>query len=85
MPPVALDPNIEPIPDFNGPGYQAIRALIIAQIPDTTPEQAVEQIQAAYNADRQVRIAAWDEQVRQEQAEAEALLVEQRRDEEEAK
>jgi hypothetical protein len=84
MPPIALDPNLEPLPDFNGPGYQAIRDLIIAQVPNTTPAQAAEHLQAAYNADRQTRIAAWDEQVRQEQ-EAEALRIQQLRVEEEAR
>ena len=62
MPPTAQDPNLKPLPNFIGPGYQAIRELIIALAPNTTPEQAAEQIQVAYNADRQARIQAWDDQ-----------------------
>ena len=84
MPPAAQDPNLEPLPNFIGPGYQAIRELIIALAPNTTPEQAAEQIQVAYNADRQARIQAWDDQVRQER-EAEVQQAQQLRDEEEAR
>ena len=69
MPPAAQDLNLEPIPNFISPGYQAIRNLIIAQVPNTTPEQAMEQIQTAYNIDKQMWIEAWNEQVRQELSE----------------
>jgi hypothetical protein len=84
MPPAVQDPNFEPLPNFNGPGYQVIRDLIVAQVPNITPAQAVEQLQTAYNADKLIRIAAWDEQVRQEQ-EAEAAQALQLRDEEDAR
>ena len=56
MPPIALpaqDPNLEPLPNLNGPGYHGLRNFIIAQALDITPEQAVLQIQTSYNADRQ--------------------------------
>ena len=69
------------IPDFNGPGYQVLRNLIIAQAPNTTPEQAAEQIQIAYN---QTQIEAWNEQVRQEQEE-EAQQAQHLREEEEVR
>ena len=84
MPPSAQDPNLKPIPDFISQGYQAIRNLIIAQAPNTTPEHAVEQIQMAYNADKQTQIEAWNEQVRQEQ-EAEEQQAQQLREEEVAR
>jgi len=84
MPPVAQDPNLEPLPDFNGSAYQAIRNLIVAQAPNVTPEQAAEQLLAVYNTDKQAHIAAWDDQVRQEQ-EAEAQQVQQLRVEEEVR
>ena len=82
--PAAQDPNLEPAPDFNGQGYQAIRDLIVAQVPNMTSAQAAEQLQTAYNADRLTRIAAWDELVRQEQ-EAEAVQALQLREEEDAR
>ncbi|SRR6266540_2536175 len=78
------DPNLELPPDFTGPGYQAIRDLIIAQVPNLTAEQAAEQLQTAYNTDRQIRIAAWEERLRNQQ-EAEALQAQQHREEEEAR
>ena len=84
MPPIFPNPNLEQPPDFQGPGYQAIRDLIIAQAPNTTPAQAADHLLAAYNANRQARITAWDEQVQLEQ-EAENLRVQQLRDEEEAR
>ena len=84
MPPIVVDPNLEPLPDFNGLAYQAIRDLIVTQVPNTTPAQAVEHLQAAYVVDRQTRIAAWDAQIQLEQ-EAEALRVQQLRVEEEVR
>src|SRR5580765_6198895 len=84
MPPAIPNPNLEPLPDFEGPGYQAIRDLITAQVPNFTPAQAAEHLQAAYLADRQVRIAAWEEQARIEQ-EAQDLRVQQLRAEDEAR
>jgi len=81
MPPVVQDPHLKLLPDFNGPGYQALRDFIVEQIANTTPEQAAEQLQAAYDADKITRVAAWDEQLRVEQ-EAEALRNQQLREEE---
>jgi hypothetical protein len=84
MPPGAQNPNLEPLPDFNGPGYQAIRDLIVAQVPNLTPQQAADQLQTAYDADKQTRIAAWEQLVRDGE-EAEALQAQQLREEEEAR
>ncbi len=84
MPPIIPKPNLEQPPDFQGPGYQAIRDLIIAQVPNTTPAQAAEHLLAAYNTDQQARIAAWDEQARLEQ-ESENLRAQRLREEEEAR
>ena len=84
MPPGAQNPNLEPLTDFHGPGYQAIRDLIVAQVQNLTPQQAAEQLQVAYDADKQTRIVAWEQLVRDEE-EAEALQAQQLRDEEEAR
>jgi hypothetical protein len=53
-------------------------------VPNTTPVQAAEHLQATYVVDRQTRIAAWDAQIQLEQ-EAEALHVQQLRVEEEVR
>ncbi|KAF8155873.1 hypothetical protein B0H34DRAFT_783573 [Crassisporium funariophilum] len=82
MPPVGnQDPNLKLAPDFNGPGYQNLRTLM-AQAGNLTNKQIVEHLQTAYNTDKQVRIEAWNEQVRLYQ-EAEELLVNQAREDEE--
>jgi hypothetical protein len=75
------DPNLEPVPDFNGAGYQNICTLM-TQGNLVSVEQAVAQLEAAYNADKALRVAAWNDQVRLDQ-EAEALRAEQARLEEE--
>jgi hypothetical protein len=84
MPPAVQNPNLEIPPDFNGPGYQAMRNLLIAQGENITQEQVVVQLQDAYNADRQTRLEAWNEQVRLEQ-DAEAQQAQQLREVEEAR
>jgi hypothetical protein len=77
MPPAGQDPNLEPIPDFNGPGYQNLRNLMM-QGNGVTMEQATAQLEAAHNSDRPERVISWENQVHQEQ-EAEDLQVEQAR------
>jgi hypothetical protein len=57
MPPAGQDPNLEPVPDFNGPEYQNIRNIMM-QGNGVTMEQATAQLEAAHNADRQVRVIA---------------------------
>ncbi|KAF8805058.1 hypothetical protein BYT27DRAFT_7213472 [Phlegmacium glaucopus] len=81
MPPIVQDPNLEPIPNFNGPAYQPIIDLMV-QAQQVTPLQAIEQLEAAHNTDRQARIEIWNEQVRQQQ-ELEEQQIQLRREEEE--
>jgi hypothetical protein len=84
MPPIVLDLNLKPLPDFNSLVYQAIQDLIVIQVPNTIPAQAAECLQAVYVVNRQTHIAAWDTQIQLEQ-EAEALCVQQFRVEEEVR
>ncbi|KAF8813061.1 hypothetical protein BYT27DRAFT_7251289 [Phlegmacium glaucopus] len=81
MPPIVQDPNLEPIPNFNGPAYQPIIDLMV-QAQQVTPLQAIEQLEAAHNTDQQARIEIWNEQVRQQQ-ELEEQQIQLRREEEE--
>ncbi|KAF8802117.1 hypothetical protein BYT27DRAFT_7261234 [Phlegmacium glaucopus] len=80
MPP-GQNPNLEQPPNFEGVAYQPIVNLIV-QVQQVTPQQAIEQLKTAHNADCQARIQAWDEQVKQEQ-EAEDQLATLQREEEE--
>ncbi|KAF8808794.1 hypothetical protein BYT27DRAFT_7255060 [Phlegmacium glaucopus] len=79
--PQGQNPNLEQLPNFNGPAYQPIVNLIV-QVQQITPQQAVEQLKTAHNTDRQARIEAWDDQVRQEQELIEQQALLQREEEE---
>ncbi|KAF8815182.1 hypothetical protein BYT27DRAFT_7307546 [Phlegmacium glaucopus] len=65
MPP-GQNPNLEQPPNFNGLAYQPIINLIV-QAQQLTPQQAIDQLETAHNADLQARIQIWNELVRQEQ------------------
>jgi hypothetical protein len=79
MPLIEHNPNIEPLPDFGGPGYQVLRNLIIAQVPNITPEQAAEQEDEAQRA-RQLR-----EEERARLEEEERLAEAERKEQEKKK
>ncbi|KAF8816899.1 hypothetical protein BYT27DRAFT_7062239, partial [Phlegmacium glaucopus] len=66
------NPNLEQLPNFNGPAYQPIVNLIV-QVQQITLQQAVEQLETAHNTDRQARIEAWDNQEKAAEAERKEL------------
>ena len=81
MPPIAQNPNLEAPPNFNGPAYKVI-CNSMAQVLNITLEQALEQLKAAHNVKKEIRIQAWNDQVQQEQ-EAENLRQVQAQEQEE--
>lgn len=71
MPPIAQNPNLKALVNFNGPAYEVIHNSM-AQVLNITLKQASEQLEAAYNVKKEIRIQAWNNQIWQEQ-EAEDL------------
>ena len=76
MPRIVNDPTKEVCPSFEGEGWEFIRQLdIIAhQGPHPlTDDQVLQHIKDAWQLDHDVRVAAWNKQLEQDQAEQQVL------------
>jgi len=60
------NPNLEPIPNFNDAIYENVINIIVQAQPGTIRDQAVAQLEGAYQVGRQARIDEWNLQVQQD-------------------
>ena len=77
MPRLTQDPNLAEKPDFASAAYDAVcQALAAAE--QITREAVAARLADAWDADNNAKIAAWEQQVREDQeAEAEAMLTQE--------
>ena len=84
-----INPHLETPPNFSTPGYALIRQALIAQNQDNEEiqddEWAAKQLLDAWETDRQVRQATWDEAVAQEERERAETEAERLREDEEVR
>lgn len=75
MPRITHDPNLEARPDFNSAAYDAV-CTALATAEHITKEAVATRLSDAWDADHNVRKAAWEEQLREDEAaEADARLA----------
>ena len=86
MPRITNDPTKETCPSFEGEGWDFLRQAVVATHQGDVPltnEQVLQRIKDAWQLEHETRVAAWNRQLEQDQADLEEL-ERQTREEEEA-
>ena len=76
MPRITNDPTKETCPSFEGEGWDFLRQAVVATHQGDVPltdEQVLQRIKDAWRLDHETRVAAWNTQLEQDQADLEEL------------